>query len=148
MTPFDSSMLAAKDVFLIISLKLSLFSEIFLFSKTVPISGNSSAGIPTILNSLREVRMDTLLWSARAISIDSEGNFLTISVNNFAGSTTAPGSKSETSIFFSILRSMSEAVIVSVPVSSMDKRIPFRTGIVLLTVTAFETKARALFNSC
>ena len=148
MTPFDSSALAAKEVSRIISRNTLLSTVIFLFSDTVPMSGNSSAGMPTIRNSLSEVRIETLLCSPRVISTSSDGSFLIISVKSFAGRTIDPGSDTITPIFFSMLRSMSEAVIVSVPLSSAARRIPFSIGMVLLAVTALETKVSALFNSC
>ena len=68
MIPFDSSMLAAKDVFLIISPKSFLSSETLYISSSVSlIFGNSSGDIPTMLNSENDVFTVTLLSSSEVI---------------------------------------------------------------------------------
>ena len=71
-----------------------------------------------------------------------------ISPKSFAWTTTSPSSKFSISTFFSILKSKSEAAIVSIPSEVTFNKIPFRIGIVVLAVTAFETTFKAFAKLC
>ena len=87
------------------------------------------------------------LFSSSSINISSFGSFLTISPNSFAGITTDPSSITFTSIAFSMLKSRSDAESIRL-FSSDFKSIPFKTGIVVLVLTAFETIFNAFDSFC
>ena len=147
-TPLFSSILAAKEVFLTISVKIFLLKRIF--SSLSPLGfilGNSSAGSPMMLNSEPSHFIFTFP-SLSSIVIVSSGSFLIISPKSFERTTTAPAWLFSTFIFFSMLRSRSEAAMVNIPFSSTFKSIPLRIGIVVLMVTAFETVLSALVSIC
>ena len=146
--PLFSSILAAKEVFFIMSFKISLLntssSE---FSSLGFMLGNSSAESPIILNSELEHFIFTFP-SVSSTIISPSGSFLIISPNNLERTTISPGLEFSTFIFFSMLRSRSEADIVNIPLSSTFKRIPFKIGIVVLIVTALDTIFKALVRVC
>jgi len=71
-----------------------------------------------------------------------------ISPNNFETTTAEPGSSTLTEMVFWMLISRSDAVRVRVPSSFASRRIPFRTGRVVLVETAFETVFNVLDKIC
>ena len=147
-TPLDSSILAANEVFLIISLRISFSNNILLSYSSWEFNlGNSSEGQPTILNSEFEHLIITFPSSTSTVII-SFGSFLIISPKSFACTTISPVSKLFTSKDFSIARSRSDADIVKVPFSFTFSKIPLRIGIVVLDVTAFETIFSDFVNVC
>ena len=145
MMPFVSSTLAQNPVFLIISVKISLSKErVSCGPSSSPMFGKSLAGVPRMLNSEFSVLITTLPFSFTETSTLPAGSFLTMSMKSFALTAMLPGSSTLTSMTFSIDRSRSDADIFSSPSSPASKRMDFRTGIVVLTETAFDTIPSAL----
>ena len=146
--PLASSRLAANAVFSIIVLRDFLSNVIeFVTSIFVLKIGNSSVDIPTTLNSDVKQSITILLFSSLFISISDDGSFLIMSPNSFAVMTTEPSSTTSTSIVFFIAMSRSDADIVNFPLFT-SSRIPFKTGIVVLDVTALETILSAFDSFC
>ena len=145
-TPFVWSILAANEVFLIISANFSLSKVNFFASSSVFFMlGNSSDGIPTKENS--DVRHFIVIFSSSQLnSMSLLGSFLTISPNSFAGTTIEPFSELATSIEFSIVISISDAVNVAIP-DLISILIPLSVGIVVLELIALDTMLRVLVNS-
>ena len=107
--------------------------------------GNSSEDIPTRENS--DVRHLIVIFSSSQVnSISLLGSFLTMSPNSFAGTTIEPSSELDTSIEFSIVISISDAVKVAMPEFILIL-IPLSVGIVVLELIALDTILRVLVNS-
>ena len=145
-TPFVWSILAAKEVFLIISANFTLSKvNSFASSSVFFMFGNSSDDIPTRENS--DVRHLIVIFSSSQVnSISLLGSFLTMSPNSFAWTTIEPSSELDTSIEFSIVISISDAVKVAMPEFILIL-IPLSVGIVVLELIALDTILRVLVNS-
>ncbi len=89
---FASLSATANTVWRIILFSTLLVRRISSPSSTFGNSGNSSAGMPTIVNRLTPLSMVAIFFSSTSKEIVSPGVLRTISVKSFALSTALPGS--------------------------------------------------------